>query len=92
MIPIQYDHGQHCSVQSALASFGQFGQGESVEVVAPVITPTKDHWPRLLHMHGKVISGLQLVRINVVWVICTYFHVFCQAFYMDRNIKNPHQK
>ena len=26
-------------------------------------TPTKDHWPRLLCMHGNVFSGLLLVRI-----------------------------
>ena len=28
-----------------------------------VTTPTKDHWPRLLHMRGDVFSGIQLVRI-----------------------------
>ena len=28
-----------------------------------MITPTKYHWPHLLHMCGNVFSGLQLVRI-----------------------------
>ena len=45
------------------------GQGKSVESAQPVATPTRDHWPRLLHMHGNVqcISGLLLY--NVVWII-----------------------